>query len=143
MPGDPSSLRMFASFAAGSESAADRIFQRYVKRLSRLARTRLTPRVAARVDPEDIVMSAWRSFFVGSRQNQFDVDRSGDLWALLARITLLKLYQWNDTRHRNGPSIRKLRWLLTTGNSASATIVSPLRKKQLLCQTTSNISCRA
>ena len=93
MPGDPSSLRMFASFAAGSESAADRIFQRYVKRLSRLAHTRLTPRVAARVDPEDIVMSAWRSFFVGSRQNQFDVDRSGDLWALLARITLLKLYR--------------------------------------------------
>lgn len=93
MPADPSSLRMFASFAAGSESAADRLFQRYVNRLTRLARTRLTPRVASRVDPEDIVLSAWRSFFVGSRQNQFDLQRSGDLWGLLARITLRKLYR--------------------------------------------------
>ena len=93
MTTDPSSLRIFASFAKGSESAADRLFQRYVNRLSQLARSRLTPRVASRVDPEDIVMSAWRSFFVGSRKNQFAVNRSGDLWALLTRITLYKLYR--------------------------------------------------
>jgi RNA polymerase sigma-70 factor (ECF subfamily) len=58
-----------------------------------LARARLAKRLAARVDAEDIVQSAYRSFFVRARAGQFELQRSGDLWRLLARITLRKLYR--------------------------------------------------
>lgn len=88
-----SSAQLFASFAAGSQSAADRMFHRYINRLSRLAQARLTPRLAQRVDAEDIVMSAWRSFFVAAENGRFSIRESGDLWSLLATITLRKVYR--------------------------------------------------
>lgn len=58
-----------------------------------MARARLSPMLATRTDPEDIVMSAYRSFFVGARAGRFTLSRSGDLWKLLATITLRKLYR--------------------------------------------------
>ncbi|MEZ6126232.1 MAG: ECF-type sigma factor [Planctomycetaceae bacterium] len=61
-----SSIRLFASLVDGEASAANEVFHRYLQRLNRLARTRLAPQLNARVDPEDIVMSAYRSFFVGT-----------------------------------------------------------------------------
>ena len=43
-----------------------------------------------RVEPEDIVQSAYRSFFrrAGDR---YELEKSGDLWRLLAAITISKL----------------------------------------------------
>jgi RNA polymerase sigma factor (sigma-70 family) len=80
-------------YRRGDSTAADELFARYVERLTRLARARLSPMLAARTDPEDIVMSAYRSFFVGARAGRFTLSRSGDLWRLLATITLRKLYR--------------------------------------------------
>ena len=80
-------------YRRGDSAAADELFARYVERLTRLARARLSPMLAARTDPEDIVMSAYRSFFVGARAGRFTLARSGDLWRLLATITLRKLYR--------------------------------------------------
>jgi len=90
---NPTTARIYASFLAGSPTAADTLFYRYIDRLSRLARTRLAPRLARRVDPEDVVMSAFRSFFVAARADRFTIQESGDLWALLAQITLRKVYR--------------------------------------------------
>ncbi|MBI3468610.1 MAG: hypothetical protein HY000_36880, partial [Planctomycetes bacterium] len=86
-------------YAHGDERAAEEIFQRYVSRLVRLARSRLSTKLAARLDAEDVVMSAYRSFFVRARRGQFTWERSGDLWRLLVEITLHKLYRQVD-RHR-------------------------------------------
>ncbi len=87
------SSELLANVRAGDEQAAEAIFQRYVQRLTLLARTRLSSRLASRTDPEDIVMSAWRSFFVAARAGRFSLQRSGDLWRLLVSITLHKLYR--------------------------------------------------
>ena len=84
---------------ADSESAAAGVFERYVERLTRLARSRLAAELAARVDPEDIVQSAYRSFFVAARQGRFTVSESGDLWRLLVEVTLHKLYR-QAARHK-------------------------------------------
>lgn len=86
-------VRLVEQFQTGDSESADELFHRYVERLSRLARSRLTPRLAKRVDPEDVVMSAYRSFFLGARDGRFVIQRSGDLWALLVRMTLHKLYR--------------------------------------------------
>jgi RNA polymerase sigma factor (sigma-70 family) len=82
-----------ARYRGGDERAAAEIFRRYVERLTRLARSRLSPRLAGRTDPEDVVLSAWRSFFVGARAGRFSLRRSGDLWRLLVSITMHKLYR--------------------------------------------------
>ncbi len=77
----------------GDEDAAREVFERYLVRLTSLARSRLASRLARRTDPEDIVLSAYRSFFLGARDGRFTLQRSGDLWRLLASITMHKLHR--------------------------------------------------
>ena len=79
--------------AAGDEEAAAALFGRYVSRLTVLARARMAPRIAQRFDPEDVVLSAYRSFFLRARNGQFSLASSGDLWKLLVGIMLNKLHR--------------------------------------------------
>ena len=90
---DSSSVRLFSSLVADEPDAAAQLFHRYLQRLCRLAQTRLAPRLAQRLDAEDVVMSAYRSFFVNAKAGRFWIQESGDLWALLAKITLRKVYR--------------------------------------------------
>ncbi|WP_339748394.1 sigma-70 family RNA polymerase sigma factor [uncultured Rubinisphaera sp.] len=76
---------------AGNESAAREVFDRYLVRLIALARSRLSEKLARKVDADDIVQSAFRSFFVRAREGQFKIERGADLWNLLATITKCKL----------------------------------------------------
>lgn len=95
-PSDPSSaesIALFAQFVDGDARAADALFQRYSERLIALARARLSAKMSARVSPDDIVMSAYRSFFVGAREGRYELSQPGALWRLLAQITLHKLYR--------------------------------------------------
>ncbi len=92
-PDVPSSIELLQRYCDGDAFAADEIFERYAQRLTALARARLSARLASRTEPEDVVMSAWRSFFVGAREGRFALSRSGDLWRLLVEITLHKLYR--------------------------------------------------
>src|SRR5207248_8075238 len=64
---------------------------RYFQRLTALARSRLSPRLAQRTDPEDIALSVYRSFFVDARGGHYRLSRGGDLWRLLAAIAKHKL----------------------------------------------------
>src|SRR5438445_12984995 len=86
------SADLLSRLATGDERAAEEVFERYVQRLTHLARSRLAAKLASRVDPEDIVMSAYRSFFVAARDGKYQLQRSGDLWRLLVEVTLHKLY---------------------------------------------------
>jgi RNA polymerase sigma factor (sigma-70 family) len=83
---------LLSRFRAGEDSAADAIFDRYVEQLLKLARRRIAPRLARRIDPDDLVQSAYRSFFVHARNGDYVLQRAGDLWRLLVAITLHKLY---------------------------------------------------
>ena len=76
---------------SGDDRAAAELFDRYVDRLVNLARKRLSPQLARRTDPEDIVQSAFRSFFRHVRAGHYTVQDGGDLWRLLAAITVGKL----------------------------------------------------
>jgi len=77
--------------AAGSETAANRLYTRYVTRLRGLARARLSTDVTARVDPEDIVQSVFRRFFHAAKRGNYDAPNATDLWDLLLVITLNKI----------------------------------------------------
>lgn len=52
----------------------------------------MAPKLRRRVDAEDIVQSAFRSFFAHAQEGDYQLADSGDLWRLLASITLHKLY---------------------------------------------------
>jgi RNA polymerase sigma-70 factor (ECF subfamily) len=90
-PDSTSDDSLMRRLVAGSESAARRLYARYVARLRALARARLSTDVNARVDPEDIVQSVFRRFFHAARRGNYDAPAATDLWDLLLVITLNKI----------------------------------------------------
>ncbi len=74
----------------GDQNAARQIVERYFDRLLRLAQRRISQRLASRVDPEDILQSVFRTFFVRLKEGQFVFQDEDDLCKLLMRITLHK-----------------------------------------------------
>jgi RNA polymerase sigma factor (sigma-70 family) len=89
---DDASMKLVARWQAGDSTAADELFHRHADRLIALVRGRLSVKLARRLDPEDVLQSAYRSFFAGARAGRFEIKRGGDLWRLLVAITLHKLH---------------------------------------------------
>src|SRR5438105_2188445 len=79
---------------------------RYRERLVALARSKLSPALARRVDPEDVAQSVFRSFCRVARQRPDAVRVGEDLWDLLAAITLHKVLR---AAERNQAGKRDLR----------------------------------
>lgn len=74
----------------GDQRAAQQIFQRFAQRLIGLARSRLEPAMRGKVDPEDVMASVFKSFFLRHAEGQFEFDDWDGLWSLLTVITLRK-----------------------------------------------------
>lgn len=97
---------LLATWQTGNEAAATILVNRYLARLAALARSRLSRRLQRRIDPEDIVLSAWRSFFLAARTGRASPDPDDDLWPLLATITLRKLTRQLKRHHADKRDIR-------------------------------------
>ncbi len=79
---DAPSADLMARWRGGDQEAAEILFRRYVERLLALARRRMTSELSRRVDAEDVVQSAYRTFFLGVLAGRFiRCGRNGDLWA--------------------------------------------------------------
>ena len=87
---DETSIELLQKWRDGDEHAAKEMFERYVNRLCALARSRLSARMQRRVEPEDIVQSVYRSFFRKAGEH-YSLAKTGDLWRLLAAITINKI----------------------------------------------------
>jgi RNA polymerase sigma-70 factor (ECF subfamily) len=83
---------VFEGLRAGDGEAAVRVHSRFVRRLVNLAHRRCQAWVRAKPDRdcEDLVQSAFKSFFVRCGDGQFDLDSWDEAWRLLAIITLRK-----------------------------------------------------
>ena len=55
------------------------------------AHNSLSSQLGRRVDAEDVVQSAFNTFFAGAKDGRFNVERGQDLWRLLAVLTVTKL----------------------------------------------------
>lgn len=88
---DNGSAVLLSRVREGDQAAANEIFARYVHRLTSLARRRLSGKLARKVDADDIVQSVFRSFFIRAQDGQYQADRPGSLWRLLAAITVHKV----------------------------------------------------
>jgi RNA polymerase sigma-70 factor (ECF subfamily) len=87
---------LISRLRAGDEEAAAALFDRFARRLIALARRRLLG-VLSKEDPEDVVQSVLRSFFLRQREGQFTVTSWESLWGILTVITLRKC--WNRMAH--------------------------------------------
>ena len=81
---------LMSRLRSGEDAAARDVFERFAGRLVALARTRFNRLLARKVDPEDVVQSAFKSFFVRHRAGTLDVGSPDGLWNLLTLITLRK-----------------------------------------------------
>jgi RNA polymerase sigma-70 factor (ECF subfamily) len=89
---------------AGDNHAARQLFDQYAERLVALARRRISQRLASRVDPEDVVQSVFRTFFVRVKEGRFRLKDQDDLCKLLMRITVhktLRQVEYHKAAKRN------------------------------------------
>lgn len=88
MDGDATLMQRFRE---GDQDAASQLFERYVGKLVSLTQRSLSSQLGRRIDAEDVVQSAFRSFFRGTRDGRFQLESGQDLWRLLAVMTVTKL----------------------------------------------------
>jgi len=79
--------------ADGEFEAVQRFWDQYGFRMQRLAEKNISPKLALRVDAEDVVQSACRTFFRRVGKGQLSVATSDQLWNLMCAIVLLKTRQ--------------------------------------------------
>src|SRR5262249_32837576 len=75
---------------ARDSAAAEELFQRFAHQLIALARRRIADGLRHKVDPEEIVQSAYKSFFGRYGEGPLDVVNWNSLWGLLTLITVRK-----------------------------------------------------
>jgi RNA polymerase sigma-70 factor (ECF subfamily) len=89
-PADDDFRGLLHRLRSGEDAAAREVFERFAGRLIALARGQFNQLLARKVDPEDVVQSAFKSFFVRHREGKLAVADGGGLWNLLTLITLRK-----------------------------------------------------
>jgi RNA polymerase sigma-70 factor (ECF subfamily) len=87
------------------DEAARRIWERYVRQLLNLAQQDLDRAVQTRFGAEDVVQSAFRSYF--RRRTDYDLADRDELWSLLVTITLNKVRNANRHHRRKKRDVRR------------------------------------
>jgi RNA polymerase sigma-70 factor (ECF subfamily) len=85
-----SCAEFLARLRAGDSAAPRELFRRFTHQLVALARRRFAPPVKHKVDPEDVVQSAYKSFFRRYGDGDLELGGWNSLWGLLTVITLRK-----------------------------------------------------
>jgi RNA polymerase sigma-70 factor (ECF subfamily) len=75
---------------ADPDADVARLFDRFAGRLAQVAQRNLDRRLAGRIDGEDVVQSAFRTFFRRSARGEFAIESSSEMWRLLVHITIRK-----------------------------------------------------
>ncbi|MFO0937997.1 MAG: RNA polymerase sigma factor [Gemmataceae bacterium] len=87
----PTDQSLLARVMDGSQVAAGVLVHRYSQRLLALTRAKCGTDITARVDAEDIVQSAFGSFFRGAQKGNYSAPEGEELWNLLLVITVNKI----------------------------------------------------
>ena len=95
----------FAEFVsglqAGDDAAARQLFGRFTCQLIALALRHIGAGLRHKVDAEDVVQSAYKSFFARYNPGNLEVQSWNSLWGLLALITVRKCAE-RAAYHRAG-----------------------------------------
>jgi RNA polymerase sigma-70 factor (ECF subfamily) len=86
----PDDLSAAFSTACAKDPGAREAFDRFTCRLIALARSRLDEQLQHKIDAEDVVQSAYKSFILRYGDDRLGENHLDDLWSLLSLITLRK-----------------------------------------------------
>jgi RNA polymerase sigma-70 factor (ECF subfamily) len=82
---------VLAATSLGPLNGAEEVVRRYERRLIALARARMSAKLLRREGPEDVVQSAFRSFFRVATEDHIELGAGNDVWPLLVLITIRKV----------------------------------------------------
>lgn len=110
---DEESVNILQRLKDGDKDAATELHDRFAHRLIALARSRISKKLARRVDPEDVVQSVYRSFFANADDDRYVFEKSGDMWRLLSSITVNKVLRQVQKHTRKKRSINAEQSVMT------------------------------
>src|SRR5947209_16143263 len=87
----PSDRSLLLRFQRGHGDAATELYLRYAERLHALVLAQRGADLAARLDPDDVVQSVFRTFFRRAAQGHYNVPQGEELWKLFLVIALYKV----------------------------------------------------
>lgn len=93
--------------AEGEPQAVGEFWDKYGEALQRAAERQIASWMRHRVDPEDVVQSACRTFFRRAGEGDFSLENKDDLWKLLLTITLNKVRMQARFHTRNRRSVSR------------------------------------
>ncbi len=96
-----------ARLAEGDEQVVAEFWNAYNRRLQGLAAQHLKVGLQRRIDPEDVVQSACRTFLRRLHAGDFELAGAENLWRLLCVITLAKVRQQARFHQRGKRSIEQ------------------------------------
>jgi RNA polymerase sigma-70 factor (ECF subfamily) len=99
MSADDSFRELFEKLCRNDNDAAVEVVHRYAERLIALVRSRLDQRLKQRLDPEDVIQSVFRTFFVRLANGRFQLRDWNSLWGLLVCITVRKCISAYEHHH--------------------------------------------
>ena len=83
-------MEFAARLYSNDDVAAEELFGRFTHQLIALAMRHVNAALRHKVDPEDVVQSVYKSFFVRYGDGKLDVVNWNSLWGLLTLITVRK-----------------------------------------------------
>jgi RNA polymerase sigma-70 factor (ECF subfamily) len=106
MTSDGSFDELMHRLRAGDEAAAAQLFHRFAHRLIGLARSRLDPLIRGKMDPEEVVQSVYKSFFLQLAEGRLELAGWDSLWAVLTVLTVRKCGHRIDYYHAARRDVR-------------------------------------
>src|SRR5580704_3564570 len=94
MTPEDSFAALMVRLQAGDDQAAAAVVHRFTHRLIALARLRLDARLRQKIDPEDVLQSVYKSFFLRQAEGELSLQNWQALWSVLAVITARKCGRW-------------------------------------------------
>jgi RNA polymerase sigma factor (sigma-70 family) len=113
--------KMIQGLRQGDPQVVQDFCAQYGAALQRLAKKHLPRALNPRVDPEDVVQSACRTFLRRVKEGEFQFDDNSKLWRLLCAITLTKIRETARFHLRQSRSLaREAHLPPNVGDSSSA-----------------------
>lgn len=76
---------------SGDQNAATELYELYCERLIRIVAGKIGDGFQQQVEPEDVLQTAFRTWFRRVREGEFHFEDDGDVWKLLLTVVLNRL----------------------------------------------------